>query len=55
VKLLVEELTKDKKVTTLKFRRRKNSRRTRGFRRQLTILRVEDIVPPSDLKADLDV
>ncbi len=51
----MEELTKDRKVTILKFRRRKNSRRTRGFRRQLTILRVDDIVPPADLKKDLDV
>ena len=40
----VEELTKDKKVVVLKFRRRKNSKRTRGFRRELTILRITDII-----------
>ena len=39
----VEELAKDKKVMTLKTRRRKNSKSLRGFRRELTILRVLDI------------
>jgi large subunit ribosomal protein L21 len=40
----VEEKAKDKKVIAFKMRRRKNSRRTKGFRRQLTILRITDIV-----------
>ena len=40
----VEEMTKDKKVIVLKFRRRKNSQRTRGFRRELTVLRITDII-----------
>jgi large subunit ribosomal protein L21 len=40
----VEEITKDKKVISFKMRRRKNSRRTKGFRRQVTILRVTDII-----------
>lgn len=39
----VEELAKDKKVVTLKTRRRKNSKSLVGFRRQVTILRVLDI------------
>jgi large subunit ribosomal protein L21 len=47
VTLQVEEITLDQKVTILKFRRRKNSRRRKGFRRQLTILRVTNISPPA--------
>jgi large subunit ribosomal protein L21 len=39
----VEEIAKDKKVLTFKKRRRKNSQRLRGFRRQVTTLRVVDI------------
>ena len=39
----VGEMTKDKKVLAFKMRRRKNSRRLRGFRRQVTILRVTGI------------
>jgi ribosomal protein L21 len=41
----VEEITKDKKVIAFKMRRRKNSKRTKGFRREVTVLRVTDIVP----------
>ena len=37
----VEEITKDKKVIAFKMRRRKNSKRTKGFRRDVTILRVK--------------
>jgi ribosomal protein L21 len=44
VKAEVEEIAKDKKVITLKVRRRKNSRRIRGFRRQVTTLRIVDFV-----------
>ena len=40
----VEEQTKDEKVVIFKKRRRKASRRRNGFRRQLTLLRVLDIV-----------
>ena len=40
----VEEISKDKKVITFKMRRRKNSKSLRGFRRQVTVLRVVDIV-----------
>jgi len=39
----VEEITKDKKVIAFKMRRRKNSKRTKGFRRDVVILRVNDI------------
>lgn len=39
----VEELTRDKKVITFKTRRRKASRRIRGFRRRVTVLRVDSI------------
>lgn len=39
----VLEQKKDDKVLIFKKRRRKNSRRLRGFRRQLTVLRIGDI------------
>jgi len=39
----VEELTRDKKVITFKTRRRKASRRIRGFRRRIAVLRVDEI------------
>ena len=39
----VLEQAKTDKVTIFKKRRRKNSRRTRGHRQQLTVLRVTDI------------
>ena len=44
----VEELTRDKKVYIFKTRRRKASRTLRGFRKRLTILRVDEIVIGSD-------
>lgn len=40
----VEEITKDRKVIAFKTRRRKHSRRLKGFRREVTILRIADIV-----------
>ncbi len=55
VQVEVEELTRDKKTIALKFRRRKNSRRTRGFRRDVAVLRVVDIAPPSEHKDDLKI
>jgi large subunit ribosomal protein L21 len=39
----VEEITKDKKVYTFKMRRRKNSKRLRGFRRSIVIARINEI------------
>ncbi|CAM9100025.1 unnamed protein product [Phaeothamnion confervicola] len=45
VSLLVIENTRDKKVIIFKKRRRKNSQRTRGFRREVTLLRVTAIEP----------
>lgn len=44
IRCAVEELTRDKKVITFKTRRRKSSRSTRGFRRRVMILRVQEIV-----------
>lgn len=52
---VVEEMAKDKKVITLKFRRRKNSKNIRGFRRQVTILRIKDIHVTADHARDLGV
>lgn len=44
----VEEITKDKKVIIFKSRRRKHSRSKNGFRREVTILRVKDIIVNDD-------
>mmetsp|Transcript_28552 Transcript_28552/g.37374 ORF Transcript_28552/g.37374 Transcript_28552/m.37374 type:complete len:163 (+) Transcript_28552:66-554(+) len=44
VKFFVEEQTQDKKVIVFKMRRRKNSKRKNGHRRQVTLLRVADII-----------
>jgi ribosomal protein L21 len=41
---LVEEQAKDAKVIVFKKKRRKNYRRTKGFRREVTLLRVLDIM-----------
>ena len=46
VDVMVEEITKDAKVIVFKKRRRKNSKRKTGFRRDITMLRVLDIRPP---------
>lgn len=39
----VEEMKKDAKVIVFKKRRRANYRRKRGFRRDVTVLRILDI------------
>eukprot|EP00614_Pseudopedinella_elastica_P010538 CAMPEP_0172609676 /NCGR_PEP_ID=MMETSP1068-20121228/29617_1 /TAXON_ID=35684 /ORGANISM="Pseudopedinella elastica, Strain CCMP716" /LENGTH=170 /DNA_ID=CAMNT_0013413239 /DNA_START=32 /DNA_END=544 /DNA_ORIENTATION=- len=44
VVLEVEEHTKDKKVIIFKKKRRKGYKRTKGFRRDVTLLRVKDIL-----------
>lgn len=46
VDVLVEEITKDAKVIVFKKRRKKNSKRKQGFRRDVTMLRILDIRPP---------
>lgn len=46
VDLLVEEITRDAKVVVYKNRRRQNSQRRNGFRRDVTLLRVLDIRMP---------
>jgi ribosomal protein L21 len=53
VKVAVEEITKDKHLIILKFRRRKNSQRMKGFRRSICVLRVVEIIPPEELKIHL--
>ncbi|EGZ23342.1 hypothetical protein PHYSODRAFT_344419 [Phytophthora sojae] len=45
VRARVEEQTLDAKIDVFKKKRRKNYRRWNGFRRQVTVLRVTDIVP----------
>jgi large subunit ribosomal protein L21 len=50
VNVMVEEITKDAKVIVFKKRRRKNSQRKKGFRRDVTMLRVLDIRMPSEHK-----
>jgi len=46
VDVMVEEITRDKTLVIFKKRRRKNSRRKNGFRRQVTFLRVLDVRMP---------
>jgi large subunit ribosomal protein L21 len=47
VRVMVEEITKDEKVIVFRKRRRKNWKRKNGFRRDVTMLRILDIVLPS--------
>ena len=46
VDVMLEEITMDSKVVVFKKRRRKNSQRKTGFRRDVTMLRILDIRPP---------
>jgi large subunit ribosomal protein L21 len=47
VDILIEEITQDAKIVIFKKRRRKNSKRKTGFRRDVTMLRIVDIrFPP---------
>ncbi|KAG7346055.1 50S ribosomal protein L21 [Nitzschia inconspicua] len=48
VDVMVEEITLDAKVIVFKKRRRKNSQRRNGYRRDLTMLRVVDIRMPEE-------
>jgi large subunit ribosomal protein L21 len=50
VDFMVEEITRDAKVIIFKKRRRKNSQRKNGFRRDITMLRVLDIRMPEAYK-----
>lgn len=43
VDVMVEEITRDKKVIIFKKKRRKNYRRKNGFKREVTFLRILDI------------
>jgi large subunit ribosomal protein L21 len=49
VDVMVEEITRDKTMIVFKKRRRKNSRRKNGFRRQVTFLRVLDVRMPGEV------
>jgi large subunit ribosomal protein L21 len=50
VDVMVEEITRDSKLIIFKKRRRKNSQRKNGFRRDVTLLRVLDIRMPDEHK-----
>ena len=50
VDVMVEEITQDAKVIVFKKRRRKNSQRKNGYRRDLTLLRVLDVRLPAEFK-----
>ena len=50
VDVMVEEITRDAKVIIFKKRRRKNSQRKNGFRRDVTLLRVLDVRLPAEYK-----
>lgn len=50
VDVMIEEITRDAKVIVFKKRRRKNSQRKNGFRRDVTILRVLDIRMPEEYR-----
>lgn len=56
VDVMVEEITRDAKIIIFKKRRRKNSQRKTGFRRDVTMLRVLDIrfPEPYDTHAHLE-
>lgn len=43
VEASIEEQVRAAKVTTFKFKRRKNHRRTRGHRQEITVLRIGDV------------
>lgn len=47
----VVEQTRDAKLLVFKKKRRKNHRRLRGHRQQLTVLRITDILPDGDAPA----
>jgi len=48
VDVMVEEITRDGKLIVFKKRRRKNSQRKNGFRRDVTLLRVLDVRFPEE-------
>jgi ribosomal protein L21 len=50
VDVMVEEITQDAKVIIFKKRRRKHSQRKKGYRRDLTLLRILDIRLPEEYK-----
>lgn len=49
VDVMVEEITQDQKVVVFKRRRRKNYRRKKGHRRDVTLLRIMDVRTPQEV------
>lgn len=52
VDVMVEEITKGEKVVIFKRRRRKHSQRRKGFRRDVTVLRILEVRPPPEFQED---
>jgi len=52
VDVMVEEITKGEKVVIFKKRRRKHSQRKKGFRRDVTMLRILNVRPPESLSGE---
>ena len=52
VTVRVEELTRDATVIVFKKHRRKNYRKTKGHRREVTVFRVLDITLPGETEKD---
>ena len=50
VDVMVEEITRDAKVIVFKKRRRKNSQRKNGFRRDVSLLRVLEVRMPEEYR-----
>jgi len=55
VEVMVEEITRDKKVIVFKKKRRKNYRRKNGHKREVTFLRVLDIRFPNEVEVEAQV
>ncbi len=55
VDVMVEEITRDKKVVVFKKKRRKNYRRKNGHKREVTFLRVLDIRFPEEVEVEAQV
>jgi large subunit ribosomal protein L21 len=55
VDFMIEEITKDAKVIIFKRRRRRNYRRKKGFRRDITMIRILDIRFPTSVSSSAHV
>ena len=54
VKVRVEEITRDAKAIIFKKRRRKNSRRKNGFKREVSMVRVLEIITPDEANCNTE-